>query len=261
MNASEPACPRLKPGERLDDLEREGFRIIQDPARFCFGMDAVLLAAFSRAYAGERVMDLGTGTGIVPILMASRHPGAVYTGVELQEASADMAARSVSMNGLQEKIRILQGDLREPESFAARASFDAVTVNPPYKEPSSGNTSLAEPLRIARHEETCTLRDVLAAAAFLLRSRGRFYMIHRPTRLAEILSGMREFRLEPKKMCLVYPKADREPNMVLLEGLKDGASGMRLVRPLVVYEPDGRYTPAMNHIYEDDDVQDQFALL
>lgn len=242
----------LRPGERLDELQRNGRRIIQHPGVFCFGMDAVLLAAFAKAYPGERVLDLCTGTGIIPILMESRYPGAFYTGLELQEESADMAARSVRCNGREEAITIVRGDLRQWEDRAG--SWDAVTVNPPYMKAPSGMHNQRQALSIARHEVECTLEDVLRVSARLLKSKGRLYMVHRPLRLAEILERMRYYRLEPKRMQLVYPRIDREPNMVLIEGVRDAAAELRVQPPLIVYQEDGSYTEPVRRIYEERDV-------
>ena len=251
----------LREGERIDDLQRQGRRIIQHPGRFCFGMDAVLLSAFARAYPGEKVTDLCTGTGVIPILMDSRRPDAFYRGVELQSESADMACRSVRLNGRDDNIVICEGDVRAPDTLGRPGSQDVVTVNPPYVRAASGMQNRLDPMSLARHEVSCTLLDVLRAAAWLLRSHGRFYMVHRPERLTEILTGMHEMRIEPKKLCLVYPKAMREPNMLLIEGMRDGSQGMRITKPLIIYEEDGTYTAPVKAIYEADHVEDQFTLL
>ncbi|MBQ7916984.1 MAG: tRNA1(Val) (adenine(37)-N6)-methyltransferase [Firmicutes bacterium] len=240
----------LKEGERLDELQRNGRRIIQHPGVFCFGMDAVLLAAFAKAGPGERVLDLCTGTGIVPILMESRYPGAHYTGLEIQEASADMAMRSVCCNGREEAITILQGDLRNCTQTLPVGRWDAVTVNPPYMKAPSGRHNDNQRLSIARHEVECTLDDVIHTASKLLKSKGRFYMVHRPLRLVEILERMHYYKLEPKRMQLVYPKIDREPNMVLIEGVRDGGSELRVQPPLIIYNEDGTYTEPVRSIYE-----------
>ncbi len=237
-------------GERIDDLQRDGRKIIQHPGRFCFGMDAVLLSAYAKASAGDSVIDLCTGTGVIPILMESRYPGSNYLGIELQEESADMARRSVLLNGREQAIQIRQGDVRAYKEIARAGSADVVTVNPPYAKVRSGRQNATDAYSIARHEICCTLADVLRCAAYLLRSGGRFYMVHRPERLAEILSEMHAARIEPKRMTLVYPRQGREPNIVLLEGLRDGAPGMRIAKPLYIYDEAGQYTDEVRRIYE-----------
>ena len=239
----------LKDGERLDDLQRNGYRIIQDPEKFCFGMDAVLLSGFASAPEGGRVLDLGTGTGIIPILMAAKTPAAELIGLEIQEESADMAQRSVILNDLQSKIKIVQGDIKEAGQLFDAASFDVVTSNPPYMIGGHGLKNPDGPKAIARHEVLCDLEDVIKAAARLLKSGGKFYMVHRPFRLAEIMVLMHEYRIEPKRMQLVYPYVDKEPNMVLIEGARGGRSRLTVEKPLIIYEAPGKYTPEIYDIY------------
>lgn len=239
----------LKDGERVDELQRGGYRIIQNRDGFCFGMDAVLLSGFARVQEGERVLDLGTGTGIIPILLKAKTPGEHFTGLEIQETSADMARRSVQLNDLSEEISIVEGDIREAASIFGRASFDVVTSNPPYMTGSHGLLNPQMPKAIARHEILCTLEDVVSQAAALLRDGGRFYLVHRPFRLAEIMNVMVRYNLEPKRMKLVYPFVDREPNMVLLEGLKGGKSRITVEKPLIVYREPGKYTDEIYEIY------------
>ena len=206
---------KLKDGERLDELHRNGYRIIQNARKFCFGMDAVLLSGFARVKAGERVLDLGTGTGIIPILLRGKTPGRNFTGLEIQEESADMARRSVAYNHLEDSISIVTGDIREAAALFRAASFDVVTSNPPYMTDSHGLVNPDLPKAIARHELLCSLEDVVRGAAGVLRPGGRFYLVHRPFRLAEIMTVLVRYRLEPKRMRLVYPFVEKEPNMVL----------------------------------------------
>lgn len=239
----------LKPGERLDDLQRNGYRIIQDPGRFCFGMDAVLLSGFTKVKPGERVVDLGTGTGIIPILLEARTKGASFTGLEIQPESADMARRSVALNGLQDRIDIVEGDIKDASKIFGASSFHVVTTNPPYMTAQHGLTNLYEAKTIARHEVLCNLEDIIRESARLLMPGGRFYMVHRPFRLAEIISLMVQYRMEPKRMRLVYPYVDREPNMVLIEGLRGGKSRMTVEKPLIVYKEPGKYTDEIYDVY------------
>lgn len=239
----------LKENERIDDLERNGYQIIQDAKRFCFGMDAVLLSGFARVKDGARVLDLGTGTGIIPILLEAKTGAAHLTGLEIQPDSADMARRSVKLNGLENKIDIVTGDLKEAGSLFDAASFDVVTSNPPYMIGQHGITNPEDAKAIARHEVLCTLRDVIEQAAKLLRPGGNFFMVHRPFRLAEIMVLLHEYKLEPKRMQLVYPYVDKEPNMVLIEANRGGRPRMTVEKPLIVYRKPGVYMPEIYDIY------------
>ena len=239
----------LYEGERIDDLQRNGYRIIQSRDGFCFGMDAVLLSGFARVREREHVLDLGTGTGIIPILLEAKTPGENLTGLEIQKKSADMARRSVELNELSDRISIVEGDIKEAVSMFGRASFDVVTSNPPYMTGNHGLVNPELPKAIARHEVLCTLEDVIGQASGLLRENGRFYMVHRPFRLAEIMTMMVKYHLEPKRMKLVYPYIDKEPNMVLIEGLKGGKSRITVEKPLIVYKEPGVYTDEIYDVY------------
>ena len=232
----------LKPEERLDDLQVNGYEIIQHPGKFCFGMDAVLLSNFARVKKGECALDLGTGTGIIPILLSAKTQGKQFVGLEIQEESADMAKRSILHNGLEEKIKIVNGDIKEAVEIFGPASFDVITTNPPYMIGQHGIANASDAKTIARHEVLCTLDDILKQSARVLRTGGRFYMVHRPFRLAEILSKMVELRIEPKRMRMVHPFVDKEPNMVLIEGTRGGNSRMTVEPPLVVYKEVGVYS-------------------
>ncbi len=239
----------LKENERIDDLQRNGYCIIQDPDRFCFGMDAVLLSGFATAKDGARVLDLGTGTGIIPILLAAKTKAAHLTGLEVQADSADMAGRSVALNGLEEKINIVTGDIKGADKLFHAASFDVITCNPPYMIAAHGLKNPEDAKAIARHEILCTLEDVISQAAKLLVPGGRFFLVHRPFRLAEIIVTLTKYRLEPKRMRLVYPFADKEPNMVLLEAVRGGRPRMTVEKPLIVYSEPGVYMPEIYEVY------------
>ena len=206
----------LLEGERLDDLQN-GYKIIQDPQKFCFGIDAVLLADFARIGENQRVLDMGTGTGIVPVLLKARTKGGHFTGLEIQEECADMARRSVRYNHLEEDISIVTGDIKEAGEIFGNSVFDAVTCNPPYMIGQHGLKNPDLPKAIARHEILCTFEDVARQAARVLTSRGRLFLIHRPFRLAEIFATLQKYRLEPKRMRMVHSYVDREPSMVLIE--------------------------------------------
>lgn len=240
---------KLKPGERLDDLQRNHLRIIQNPEKFCFGMDGVLLSGFAKAKAGDKALDLGTGTGIIPILLAAKTEAAHLTGLEIQPESADMAKRSVLLNHLENRIDIVQGDIREASGIFGAAVYDVVTCNPPYMIGQHGLQNPDAPKAIARHEILCTFEDVAREAAKVLRPGGKFYLVHRPFRLAEIIETLLRYKLEPKRMQLVYPFVDKEPNMVLLEASRGGNSRMTVEKPLIVYKEPGVYMPEIYDIY------------
>lgn len=235
--------------EKLDELHRNNYYIIQDRERFCFGMDAVLLSGFAKAKPGETVLDLGTGTGIIPILMEAKTDGEHFTGLEIQPESADMAARSVAYNHLEKKVDIVTGDIKDASDIFGASSFDVVTTNPPYMIKQHGIANNSDCKTIARHEILCDLDDILRESAKILKPNGRFYMVHRPFRLAEILGKMTQYRIEPKRMRLVYPFVDKEPNMVLIEGLRGGKPRMTVEKPLVVYKEPGVYTDEIYDIY------------
>lgn len=235
--------------ERLDELQRNGYSIIQDPKRFCFGMDAVLLSGFAKAKKGERVLDLGTGTGIIPILMEAKTESEDFTALEIQEESADMARRSVLYNHLENRINVVTGDIKDASKIFGASSFDVITTNPPYMIGEHGISSALDAKAIARHEVLCDLDDILRESAKMLRPGGRFYMVHRPFRLAEIMSKMIAYKIEPKRMKLVYPYIDKEPNMVLIEGLRGGKSRLTVEKPLIVYKEQGVYTDEIYDIY------------
>ena len=235
--------------ERLDELHRNGYFIIQDPKRFCFGMDAVLLSGFAKAKKGERVLDLGTGTGIIPILMEAKTEAEDFKALEIQEESADMARRSVCYNHLEDKIEIVTGDIKEASAIFGASSFDVITTNPPYMIGQHGLTNPHLPKAIARHEILCSFDDVACQAARVLKDRGRFFLVHRPFRLVELMATLTKYKLEPKRMQLVYPFIDKEPNMVLIEACKGGNSRIRVERPLVVYERPGVYTEDVLELY------------
>ena len=236
--------------ERVDDLGINGYRILQDPDRFGFGIDAVLLSGFAKVSKGQRVLDLGTGTGILPILLEAKTQASHLTGLELQEESADMARRSVLLNHLEDRIDIVTGDLKEADRTFGLASFDVITCNPPYMIAGHGLTNDAEAKLIARHEVACTFEDVAKVSYRLLVSGGKLFLVHRPFRLAEILTTLTLNRMEPKRIRFVHPHLSDEPNMVLIEAAKDGKSRVTVEKPLIVYKDDGDYTDEIYEIYK-----------
>ncbi len=239
----------IKDGERLDDLELSNLKIIQNPERFCFGMDAVLLSGFVSARTGHRVLDLCTGTGIIPLLLSAKTGATDITGIEIMQEVAEMAERSVKLNGLEDKIKIINGDIREASKMLGAGRFDVVTVNPPYMTGGHGLTNPNREKAVARHEILCTLEDVLREAAACLKPGGHLYMVHRPFRLAEIIVKMNEHKLELKRLRMVYPYADSEPNMVLLEAVKGGKPRVAVEPPLIVWKEKDVYSDELREKY------------
>lgn len=240
---------KLKDTERIDDLERNGLKIIQDPGKFCFGMDAVLLSGYVRAKDGANILDMGTGTGVIPILLSAKIKASHITALEIQEESADMARRSVFMNDLSDLIEVVNGDIKEAGANFPKASFDIVTCNPPYMIGQHGLKNPDSAMAIARHEVLCTLDDVCKNAAAVLKPGGSFYMVHRPFRLAEIISTLQKYKLEPKRMQLAYPYIDKEPNMVFIEAVRGGKPRLTVDKPLIIYESENVYTDDVLGIY------------
>lgn len=240
----------LKPNERLDDLGRNGYMLIQNPEKFCFGVDAVLLSGFAHIKDGQKVLDLGTGTGIIPILLEAKTKASHLTGLEIQEESADMARRSVAYNGLASKIDIVTGDIKEAGAVFGHASFDVVTCNPPYMIGGHGLQSGDDARMIARHEVLCNFDDVARETAKLLKEGGNFYLVHRPFRLVELVTTLTKYNLEPKRIRFVHPYVDKEPNMVLIAAKKGAKSRVTIEKPLIIYDGPGQYTKEIYDIYK-----------
>ncbi len=239
----------LKDGEQLVDLERSNLWLIQDPSRFRFGMDAVLLSAFATLRAGERCLDMGTGTGILPLLLSAKTGAAELVGLEIQPESAEMARRSVEMNGLSGRITIAEGDIRTASGQFGRSSFDSVVANPPYMIGGHGIVNPEDAKAIARHEVLCTFDDLARETAAVLKPNGHFYLVHRPFRLAEIINTLYRYKLEPKRLRLVYPFADREPNMVLIDSVLGGRPRLTVEKPLIIWDAPGQYTEEVRELY------------
>ena len=242
---------KLKAGERIDDLQLSGLKIIQDPSRFCFGMDAVLLSGFVKAKEGANILDIGTGTGILPLLLSAKTKAAHITGLEIQEESAEMAERSLKLNSdiLNGRLDIVRGDIKEAGKLFAPASFEVICCNPPYKKAGSGIINPHDAKAVARHEIYCTFDDIAKQAYMLLKGGGKLFIVHRPERLPELCITLSQRRLEVKRMRFVYPFADREPEMVLIEAAKDGKSGMKAEKPLIIYESEGVYSAEIKRDY------------
>lgn len=238
----------LLSSERVDDLLTHDLHIIQSDEVFSFSMDAVLLARFASIPQRGKVLDLCTGNGVIPILLTTRSSASIE-GIEIQPRLADMARRSVAMNGLQERVLIREGDLRELYTETGYGVYDAITVNPPYMPLNGSDLKLNQHQAMARHELGCTLEEVIQACVRLVRTGGKVNMVHKPQRLADIISLMRKYKLEPKVIRFVHPRAHMEANMVLIEAARDGKPELRLQPPLIVYNENNQYCPEIMKIY------------
>lgn len=237
----------IKPGEKIEDLQN-GFVIIRNPQLFSFGTDAVLLSHFADVGAAQRVVDLGTGCGIIPLLLCAKRPDIHVTGIEIQSAVADMAQRSVALNKLEQRIRIICGDIKDAGKHVPHG-VDAVVCNPPYEKYGAGKPIDNAHVRIAKREIKCTLEDVVGAAAKLLRTGGRMFIIYRTERFAELLACMRAKKIEPKRIQLVAPHIDKAPKFALVEGRAGARGGVKFAPTLAVYQKDGAYTEELKRIY------------
>lgn len=239
----------LLPEERIDDLERNGLVLIQNAKRFRYGVDAVLLSWFARAKEGERVLDLCTGTGVIPILMTAKTKAKHFTGLEIQKEVADMAARSVKLNRLEERVSMVQGDVKEASVIFGGASFDVITVNPPYLAADGGLHNEDQSKAVSRHELLCSLEDVIRESSRVLRPGGRLYMVHRPFRLTDIIVLMQQYRISPRRLCMVYPRVTREANLVLIEGIRGGKTQIKAEAPVILQEENGEETLLVKQIH------------
>jgi len=239
----------LKNNETLDDLQLKGLCIIQKKDAFRFGVDAVLLANFAKIKRGASIIDLCSGTGIVPFIVAGKTQAGKIIGIEIQKDMVEMAMRTVKFNNMGNFIKFINRDLRDLNYLRSMSKVDIVTVNPPYKLKNSGIINLKEKNAIARHEICCELEDVIKAAKTVLKDNGRFYMIHRPDRMADIICTMREYKIEPKFIRMVQPSVNKAPNMVLIEGQNNGGRFLKWGVPIYVRELDGSYSGEINRIY------------
>lgn len=229
----------IRPGERLDDLQIGGLELIQDPEKFCFGVDAVFLSDFVRVRPGESVLDLGTGNGIIPVLLSAKTEARHITGLEIQADTAEMARRSVAHNHLEDRIDIVTGDIKEAAELFRPAFFDVITTNPPYMLADHGIRNSDDAKAVARHEILCTLDDILRESMRLMQDKSRFYMIHRPFRLTEIMIKMHEYKIEPKRIRFIHPYIDKEPTMVLIEGVRGAKPRVTVEPPLIIFDRHG----------------------
>ena len=239
----------IKEDENIDDLQLNGLNLIQKKDGFKFGIDAVLLSDFANVKTKHRVIDLCTGTGIVPFLIYGKYNPQEVVGLEIQEDMVEMAQRSAKLNSVEEKISFVNLDLKATEELKKLGRFDVLTVNPPYKLNNSGILNPLDKLAIARHEIMCNLEDVIYAARVLLKDNGRMFIVHRPERLADIFTLMRKYKIEPKRVKMIHPKVNKVPNIVLVEGQRDGGAYLKWDEPLYVYDDNGQYTEEIDKIY------------
>lgn len=239
------------PGERVDDLQIEDLRLIQNPEWFCFGTDAVLLSDFSSSSIKKdaKVLDLCSGNGIIPILLSAKSPATKIYGLEIQEAVAEMAKRSVRLNKLEDKVEMICGDLKNSEELFGRSFFNNIVCNPPYKEAGGGLVNKSDPTTLARHEILCSLEDIVRVSSIILEPYGKLSMIHRPERLADIMCLMRKYRIEPKRLRFVHPLPEKTATMILVEGAYCGKPKLFLEPPLYVYKEPKVYSDEILHIY------------
>lgn len=235
--------------ESVDDLQLNGLKLIQKEKSFRFGVDAVLLSDFANVKSKFRVIDLCTGTGIVPFLIFGKYNPKEIVGLEIQDDMVEMANRSTILNNVSDKIKFVLRDLKDIDFLKELGKFDVLTVNPPYKLNNAGIVNPSDKLAIARHEVMCNLEDVIKAARYLLKDNGRMYMVHRPERLADIITLMRKYKIEPKRVRMVHPNTKKAPNIVLVEGQRDGGSFLKWEAPLYVYNDEGGYSDEINKIY------------
>ena len=240
----------LKENERIDDLQINNLKIIQNKNWFCYGIDSVLLSDYAkRIKNNSKVIDLGTGTGIISILLTAKTNAKKIIGVELQKEIAEMAQRSVLLNNLENKISILNEDIKKLDRILEREGYDAIVTNPPYMKANSGLENENIVKSISRHELECTIEDIAKISYNLLKNNGEIYMVHRPDRLVDIMEIFRRYKLEVKELRVVYPKANSQANLILIKAVKNAKSFMKIDKPLYVYEQDGKYTDEILEIY------------
>lgn len=239
----------VKEDETVDNLQLKNLNLIQKKDGFKFGIDAVLLSDFACIKNKHKVIDLCTGTGIIPFLIYGKYEPEMVYGLEIQDDMVSMAKRSAKLNSLEGKVFFLNEDLKNIEFLKTLDKFDVVTVNPPYKLNNSGIINPNDKLAISRHEILCNLEDVISASRILLKDNGRLFMIHRPERLADIFTLMRKYKIEPKRVKMIYPKVGKAPNIVLVEGQRDGGAYLKWEAPLYVYDENGKYTKEIDSIY------------
>lgn len=240
---------QLNSNERIDDLQYKGLKIIQNVDSFCFGVDAVLLANFADVKKNDNVIDFGTGTGIIPILLSGKTKAEKIVGIEIQNKMAEMANRSVSLNNLNDRVEIINGDIKKCGEYFKHSTFNVVVSNPPYMKPGGGIINSSDTKAISRHEILCTLEDIIKNSSSLLTQGGQLAMVHRPERLVDIIFLMRTYKIEPKYIRFVHPSPYKKANLLLIKGTKGGNPELKMMKPLYVYDENGSYSKEINEIY------------
>ncbi len=240
----------IKKNERIDDLQINNLKIIQNKNEFCFGMDAVLLSDFAKEIKNNtNILDLGTGTGVLPILLSGKTKNTKIVGIEIQKNMAEMATRSINLNNLENRIKIINDDIKNINNFFDNYYFDVIITNPPYKKINSGLINENEGKLISRHEIKCNLEDIIITTKKMLKDKGTLYMVHRPERIADICELLRKYKIEPKLIKFVYPKINKEANLVLIKAVKNANKFLKVEKPLIVYKENGEYTEEILKIY------------
>lgn len=240
----------LRENERIDDLEFKGLKIIQNKEGFCFGIDSVLISDYAKNLKRDsKVIDIGTGTGIIGILLCGKSQLAHITGIEIQEEVAEMAKRSIKLNDLEEKFDIQNINIKDVFDVIEPNTIDAIVTNPPYMKLNTGAKNVEKKKLISRHEVECNLEDIISISYKLLKSKGEFYMVHRAERIVDIMFLLRKYKLEPKRIRFVHPRKEKEPNLVLIKCVKDAGNGLKIDKPLIVYDDNGNYTDEIYEIY------------
>lgn len=242
----------LKENERIDDLQYKGLKIIQNTKDFCFGIDSVILSDFAKNIKkGSKVVDLGTGTGIIGLLLCKKTEIKEIVGVEIQKEVAEMANRSIKLNKLEDKFKILNTDINKifEDKLLEKNKFDVVVMNPPYKEKGTGKINEVDSKIISRHEVKATLSDFIKMASNLLKDKGEIYIVHKPERMPDIIQKMRENKIEPKEIKTVYSNKKTEASLILIKGIKGAKKFFKILEPLYIYEENGEYTKEIKEIY------------
>ena len=241
---------KLNENEKIEDLQFKNLKIIQNKTGFCFGIDSVLLSDFAKDIKKDsKVLDLGTGTGIIATLLCGKTKLKEITGIEIQKEVYKMAEKSIRLNSLEKRFKIINTDILNLNNIFEKNTFDAIVTNPPYKQKDTGIKNEENKKIISRHETTATLEDFIKISKDLLKDKGEFYMVHRPERLVDILNIMRKYKIEPKVLRFIYSKKDSEPKLILIKGIKNAKPFLKILNNLYIYKENGEYTEEINKIY------------
>lgn len=242
---------KLEENERIDDLQYKGLKLIQNVEDFCFGVDSVILSDYAKTIkAKSNVIDIGTGTGIIGLLLCEKTKLNKIYGIEIQKKMAEIAKRNIELNNLNDRFEIINKNIKEIFSYLEQNEFDAVVTNPPYKKADTGVISKKETQLISRHEVECTLEDIIKVSYKLLKHNGEFYMVHRAERLVDIMSLLRKNKIEPKNIRFVHSKQNEKPNLILIRAVKNAKQFLKIDKPLIIFKDNGEYTDEILEIYD-----------